>query len=231
METRKILTITIFTIAWMLVATNTQAVLVQTDITKPTISQNIYAGPRSDSPFLIVQLLNGSSVSSQSVITPLVTDDLATVTAFIPEDSTIENFGLVEPSLGGLNEFTIQTNEAISRLPVTPSNVALANLTLPEGSIAANRPVSERQSGFGGSLRRGTNASVYDFQYPYSFGYPYDFGFWYPFGFWYAPFVEEHHFHESIVPNGVGETLTAIPEPATLVLLGLGTLICLYKRR
>jgi hypothetical protein len=229
METRKILKIVVFTISWILVATYTQAVPVKPDITKPTILRSTYTGPQLDLPFLIGQLLNGPSVSGYSVITPLVLDDLTTVTAFIPEDSTKENFGLVEPSLGGLTEFTIQTNEVISRLLVTPSNVVLTNL--PEGSIAANRPVSERQSGFGGSLRRGINASIYDFQYPYSFGYPYDFGFWYPFGFRYAPFVEQHHFHESIVPNGAGETLTAIPEPATLVLLGLGTLICLCKIR
>ncbi len=227
METQKILKIVVFTISWILVTPNTQAALVKPD----TILRSTYIGLQSDLPFVIEHLLDGPSVSSQSVITPWISDNLTAITAFIPEDSTIEDFDLVESSLGGLTEYAPQTNEVNNRLPITPSFVAYANLTLPEGSIAVNRPVSERQSSSGGILRRVTNASIYDFQYPYSFGYPYDFGFGYPFGFWYAPFIEEHHYHESVIPNGGREILTAIPEPATLVLLGLGTLICLCKIR
>lgn len=81
------------------------------------------------------------------------------------------------------------------------------------------------------------------YSYSFDFGYPYDswysdgfrysyYSFWDSYGSGNAPVVEEHHYvHEPVVSGVAGESPLAIPEPATLALLGLGAPIFLRRRK
>jgi len=247
----KILAIAIFTIFWVLSAKDTHAVPIQGNATEATVLQGPYTCAQLDLLSFDGQTLNGLFNSGQSMMTRLVLDKPALAATYLPED--IINFGLRHTSSSGVTECNIQTNVVNRILPVTASNVASANSILLEALVAVNRPVSELQSSSSLSGDPGIDISLYDFRYSYSIGFPSGFGFWYPsnslwypsYGFWYfsygfwgpsglwyAPFVEQqHHFDESVAPNGVERSSTAIPEPATLALLGFGALMFLHKRQ
>ncbi len=249
MDIRKVLAIAIFTIFWVLSAKDTQAVPIQGNTTEATILQGAYTFAQSGLLSFDGQTLNGPFNSGQSMITRLVLDNPGLTAAYLSEG--IIYFGLRHPSLSEVTERTIQTNVVTSTFPVTASNVESANSILLEARVAVNRPVSELQSSSSFSGDPGIDILLYDFEYSYSSVFPSGFGFWYPssslhyssYGFryfsysygspsglWYTPFIEHHHFDESVVPNGVGRARPAIPEPATLALLGSGALITLRKK-
>lgn len=250
MDIRKILAIAIFTIFWVLSAKDTHAVPIQSNPTEATILQGPYTFALLDLLSFDGQTFNGPFNFSQRMMTPLVTDKPALAAAYLPED--IINFGLRHPSSSRVTERTIQTNVVNRIFPVTASNAAYANSILLEALVAVNRPVSELQSSSSLSGDPGIDTSLYDFQYSYSIGFLGSFGFWYPYnslwypsygfwyfscgfwdpsGLWYTPFVEHHHhFDESAIPTGVERAPSAIPEPATLILLGSGVMVTLRKK-
>ncbi len=247
MKTLRILIIALCRIFWALSANDVQAVPIQSNLTEATALQGTFARAPLDLPTLIGQAYNSPFALDQGVTTRLVLDAPALLTASLQEDSA--NFRLLKPSSSTLTKYTFQTNVLISNSPVTASNVAYAYLTQSEGLVIVDRSVSEPQPSPDWARDIGIDASIYDFQYSFSIGYPRDFGFWYPsmnlwypsynllyslygfwdpFRFWYVPVIDVHHHSEGAAAlNSVGRFPHTIPEPATLVLLGLGALITL----
>lgn len=162
--------------------------------------------------------------------------------AALMQDGIMDLSGIESNSIA-LTEYDSQIDSAGNRfLSAIPSVV---------WQYPTRLPVSEVWPGSGWSQGLLTNASTGNYRFSYGAWYPYNFGFGYPYDSWYsygfrysyysfwdsygsgnAPVVEEHHHvHEPVVSGVAGESPLAIPEPATLILLALGALIFLRRRK
>lgn len=235
MKAQRMSIITVFTIVWSLLTTNAQAGLIPMDITKTTVMQGLYANSQRDPPFSADEFFGN---------------------LFMPEVSTIENIGLLEPSLDGSDVYSIQANQIGSWVAATPYYVAFADLTWVEDLPASGQSVSELQLSSYPSRGREMDPDcpptyvhlaipsslnctyieeldelnelpTSDCWYHYDFWHHYDS--WYPYDSW----NRIAHF------DGTGATISpegnissvAIPEPATILSLGFGTLVFMGKRR
>ncbi len=257
MATQKKLKLVIITIISVSMATNIQAGLIEPTITTTMVSQTPYPALQIALPFSVGQFLDDSDTSVQREIMPLGWDKVPAITAFTPVVSTTGSIGLFDPGLDVLSAFSSRTSQDNDVITTVPSSIAFKDLTWVEDWAVSGQPVSELQLSLYPSLGRETNPfyppnyvhlaipssfnhtdieeleKFNELLYIDDYGYLYNswcsYGSWYPYDFW-NPIEYFDGAGVTISPEG-DTSPAAIPEPATILLLGFGTLVFVAKRR